>query len=216
MQYRVLIIGLLLAANADAGDKALSDNYGRDQLLAIASNVVEGSSGDRHNRRSMIDRLRLVASMPMDRQDVDVVFASDLMNTSDTNDVVRGLTIARELLDNSKNTWHADWAYIYITIAHGHLADYSNQIVAAKTAINEVDYSRLENERSELYKLITKKQSSTDVRDALRLILVNAYCRTAQIDAAERVFDEISQNGIRDLARNIIEYTRGTSRVTEP
>lgn len=194
-----------------AAAESAPEVFDQGRLLVLASNVATRTA-DAQGSQDLLDRFRQSAETAKEKLDVDVVRAVDYLNTADTNDVLRGRALAQQILTNRESTWHRDWAYIYLAAADGLLADYSNQIVAATTALNSVNHSRVESEQDPLFRVIAKQKSSPDVRSALRLMLVNAYCQTAQIDEADRVCADITDHAIRERARNLIEYTRKASR----
>ncbi len=213
MNSRVWVAVTVLAAcaSAIAQDSSTAGEM-LARTLALASNATAKEIPDRSFLRSQIENFVRSAQTSKERLDAQVVLAAFYLNTTDSNDVLCGRAVVREIIELGKDSWHSDWAYVWLAAADGLVGDHSNQVKSATEALRLVHNDRLESGNDPLLAQLMNRERSPSVGDGLRLMLVNAYCLTKHLSEAEKTCAEISDKSIRDRAQGLIDYAHRAAR----
>jgi hypothetical protein len=176
-------------------------------VTAIAADPFKDVVGDLESalpwtRKASKGELRslIKSTSGADTLTAKVLLAGYLLAGDTTNltkdEAAEPFELCRSIAQSAPGSWQAQLARYYLVIEPGYSGDYANQAGLARRALSEIDFALFKKTNDKCYRSILKTfgcSKRNGIKEALTLVLANALCETDQLEEAERVQAQLSE-----------------------
>lgn len=216
---RALLLGCIGALAMDGVTRAQSTESQTFNGLLTA--IRQGEPLASSETVLKVEQSLIAATSTQERIRVKSVLAQSLYargeKTLNDEDRERARDLWRSIARDDSNTWQGILARISLIADVGNQGRYDEQIVLAKDALVDIDFDAVDNSQDMALDAIRHAygEKRFQLQDALRAMLVNAYCNRQRLDEAKQVHAVIANPEYASLMARRIELAERERRERE-